>query len=53
MKWFFLAEESNIWVVSISTIVDRYDVLTFFYYNTTVAGNSPTFVGSCVDLMME
>ena len=53
MKWFSLAEESNIWVVSVSTIVDRNNILTFLYHNTTVASNTPAFVCSSMDLLKE
>ena len=51
MKWFFLAEESNEWVVSVTTVVDRDYILSFLHYNTTVACNSPTSVCSGVDLL--
>ena len=46
------------WVVSvakatISTVVDRNDILSFLHYNTTVASDSPTFVCSGVNLCKE
>ena len=50
MKWFFLAEESDKWVVPVTTVIDSNYILSFLYYNTTVASNSPTFVCSCMNL---
>ena len=53
MKWFSLAEETNIWVVSVSTIVDRNNILAFLYHDTTVASNTPASVCSGMDLLKE
>ena len=50
MKWFCLAEESNEWLVSVTTVIDCNYILSFLYYNTTVASNSPTFVCSRMNL---